>query len=66
MKVVQQNQDRLDLTSVEFLIGAAVHVFDWAVGFQRLQQHGEPFRLDSLLKDTPSVRALLNVFTLLP
>lgn len=35
-------------TPVELLVGVAVHVFDWAVRLQRLEQQRETFRFDSL------------------
>ena len=39
-----------EFTSIEFLIGVAVHVFDWAVTFQRLLQQRESFWFNSLLE----------------
>lgn len=36
-------------TSVKLLVGVAVHVFDWTVHFQGLEQQRETFRFDSLL-----------------
>lgn len=35
-------------TSIELLVGVAVHVFDWTVSFQRLEQQRETFWFNSL------------------
>lgn len=46
-----EDEDKTALTSVQFPVGVTVHVFDWTVCFQGLEQQRETFWFNPLRKE---------------